>query len=59
MNTQTITVEINALINSVEFRNNCANIAKQVGITAQEWNENKIAILYIWATEVVCNTQSK
>jgi hypothetical protein len=59
MNTQTITAEINALINSVEFRNNCANIAKQVGITSQEWNENKVAILYTWATEVVCNTQSK
>ena len=54
MNTQTITAQINTLINSVEFRNNCANIAKQVGITAQEWNENKVAILYTWATEVVC-----
>ena len=59
MNAQTITAEINALINSVEFRNNCANIAKQVGITSQEWNENKVMILYSWATEVVCNTKSK
>ena len=54
MNTQTITAQINELINSVEFRTNCANIAKQVGITPKEWNENKGMIIHSWAIKVVC-----
>jgi acylphosphatase len=59
MNTQTITAQINALINSVEFRQHCANVAKETGITPKEWNENKGMIIHSWAIEVVCNTKSK
>ena len=53
-NTTTIMSKVEELINSIEFRKHCANVAKQNGFTAQEWNENKVMILYAWATEVVC-----
>jgi hypothetical protein len=52
--TQTITNEINALILNADFRKACAETAKVNGITAQEWNENKMNILYLWATQVIC-----
>jgi len=54
MNTQTINAEVNALINSIEFRQHCANVAKQNGFTAQEWNDNKGMIIHAWAIEVIC-----
>lgn len=55
MNTQAIKNEINALILDKNFRKACAATAKANGITAQEWNENKVNILYMWATQVVCS----
>jgi hypothetical protein len=55
VNFETINSEIVALINDENFRNTCAQTAKQIGITAQEWNENKVNILYMWASQVVCN----
>jgi hypothetical protein len=54
MNTQTINTEVNALINSIEFRQHCANVAKQNGFTAKEWNDNKGMIIHAWAIEVIC-----
>jgi hypothetical protein len=55
VNFETINSEIVSLINDENFRNICAQTAKKIGITAQEWNENKINILYMWASQVVCN----
>ena len=54
VNTQTITNEINALILNADFRKTCAETAKANGITAQEWNENKVNILFMWASQIVC-----
>lgn len=31
----------------------CAEIAKKVGITAEEWNKNKATILLLWANEAM------
>ncbi len=39
------------LVNSEDFRTSCAEIAKQVGITSEEWNNNKAVILMMWANE--------
>jgi len=52
--TQSICNEIETLINCPKFRAVCVEVAKKVGITAKEWNENKINILYMFATQVVC-----
>ena len=53
-NTTSITSQINALIMDENFRNACAKTAKANGITSNEWNENKVNILYMWATQVIC-----
>jgi hypothetical protein len=52
--TESICNEIETLINCPKFRATCVEVAKKVGITAKEWNENKINILYMFATQVVC-----
>jgi hypothetical protein len=52
--TNTIATQVQNLIMDVNFRKACAATAKANGITAQEWNENKVNILYMWATQVVC-----
>ena len=39
------------LVESVEFRTKCADIAQKMGITAEEWNNNKVAILMYFANE--------
>jgi hypothetical protein len=55
VNFESINSEIVALINNENFRKTCAETAKNIGITAQEWNANKVNILYMWASQVVCN----
>ena len=54
-NTNTINNEIIALAKNPSFIEKCAEIAKRKGITAQEWNQDKVHILYMWATQVVCS----
>ena len=39
------------LVESEEFRNKCVEVAKKLGITPKEWNENKAAILLFMANE--------
>jgi hypothetical protein len=39
------------LVESVEFRTKCVEVAKKLGITPKEWNENKVAILMLMANE--------
>jgi hypothetical protein len=41
------------LIETPAFREMCVAYAKSVGITADEWNENRAGILMIMANEVV------
>ena len=53
-NANTINNEIIALATNASFIEKCAEIAKRHGITAQEWNQDKVHILYMWATQVVC-----
>jgi hypothetical protein len=55
VNFESINNEIVALINNENFRKTCAETAEKIGITAQEWNANKVNILYMWASQVVCN----
>jgi hypothetical protein len=54
MNTEIILNEINGLILNPLFRQSCATTAKANGISAEEWNENKVNILFLWATQIVC-----
>lgn len=54
-NANTINKEIIALATNPSFIEKCAEIAKRKGITAQEWNQYKVHILYMWATQVVCS----
>ena len=61
MNTVTIESEFKRredLINSESFRLKAIEICKQMGITAQEWNENKAGILMYLANEA-CAIQNK
>jgi hypothetical protein len=46
------------LINDSNFRKECAKYAQQIGITEQEWNQNKAGILMMIANEV-CGIQDK
>jgi hypothetical protein len=39
------------LVESEEFRTKCVEVAKKLGITPKEWNENKAAILLFMANE--------
>ena len=47
------------LINNAEFRAMCAQYAKKIGITSQEWNSNKVAILMALANEVCALENNK
>ncbi len=40
------------LVENVEFRKTCVEIAKKIGITVEEWNENKVQILLMFANKV-------
>jgi hypothetical protein len=44
--------EIENIAMDPEFIKIAANIAQQMGITAEEWNKNKVAYLLMWAKEV-------
>jgi hypothetical protein len=46
------------LVNDLSFRTKCAEMAKQIGITAKEWNENKMFIIMTWANEY-CGFENK
>lgn len=39
------------LVNSKEFRIECAKVAKKMGITQQEWEKNKAIICMFFANE--------
>lgn len=39
------------LIENPTFISKCATIAKEMGITAKEWNENKAIILLMFANQ--------
>ena len=41
------------LVENPDFIKQCINVAKQMGITAQEWNKNKAVILLHFANEVI------
>ncbi len=40
------------LVNSADFRTKCAEIAKTIGITADEWNSNRGMICLMMANQV-------
>jgi hypothetical protein len=44
--------KIEDMINDVKFRELAVKFCKKVGITAKEWNENKIGILTMLALKV-------
>jgi hypothetical protein len=37
------------LVNDVNFRKQCVKMAKALGITADEWNKDKVHIMLIFA----------
>ena len=39
------------LVMDVNFRELCAKAAKKMGVTAEEWNENKVHILLYFANK--------
>lgn len=39
------------LVNDAKFREICVNHVKQMGVSAQEWNENKVLFLMMFANE--------
>jgi len=41
------------------FINTCVNVAKKVGITAEEWNENKAVLLMYFANIVISEDNKK
>lgn len=47
--------EIEALVYNEDFRKAAIETCKQIGITSKEWNENKIAILTKFASQIVLN----
>jgi hypothetical protein len=55
MKTKSINEQVLELSMNPSFIKTCANIAKRKGITASEWNQDKVYILYMWATQVICN----
>ncbi len=62
--THTITIESEMkrrtdLIENADFRKVCAKAAKQIGITLEEWNENKAVILMHFANQVCKIENSK
>lgn len=46
------------LVNDVNFRKSCVELAKKLGITAEEWNENKAMLLLYFANEF-CGIENK
>ena len=46
------------LVNCPDFRKFAADAAKKLGVTAQEWNQNKAAILLMLANEA-CGIENK
>jgi hypothetical protein len=40
------------LVENPDFRKSCVEIAKKLGISAKDWNENKGLLLMMWANEV-------
>jgi len=46
------------LINNKSFVKDCIEMAKKLGITAEEWNKNKAMILMLWANEY-CSIENK
>lgn len=46
------------LIESSDFRKECAKYAKKMGITSQEWDLNKVEIMIIIANEI-CSHENK
>lgn len=47
--------EIEELIYNEDFRKAAAKTAQQIGISPKEWNENKVAILTKFASQIVLN----
>jgi hypothetical protein len=39
------------LVNDVNFRKQCVKMAKALGITADEWNKEKVHIMLIFANK--------
>ena len=61
MNTQQFNIEatmtkIMDLATNADFIAKSVEVAKQLGITAQEWNENKPALLMYFAKEALKST---
>jgi hypothetical protein len=46
------------LVNDVNFRKSCVELVKKLGITAEEWNENKAMLLLYFANEF-CGIENK
>jgi hypothetical protein len=46
------------LVECLEFRTKCVEVAKKLGITAEEWNKNKVGILLFMANEF-CAIENK
>jgi hypothetical protein len=46
------------LIMDVKFRKLCARHAEQIGITSEEWNNNKMPMLMFFANEF-CKIENK
>ena len=46
------------LIENADFRKLCVEYAKKLGITAEEWNQNKVGILMFFANEI-CGMENK
>jgi hypothetical protein len=40
------------LVENADFRKQCVKMAKALGITAEEWNQNKIHLMLIFANKV-------
>ena len=63
MANQTITIELEwkrrmNLIQNPEFRKSCVKAAKELGITASEWKENKAMLLMFFANKL-CAMENK
>lgn len=46
------------LVNDVNFRKQCVKMAKALGITAEEWNKEKVHIMLLFANKV-CELENK
>jgi flagellar biosynthesis chaperone FliJ len=45
--------KIEELATNPEFIKSSLEVSKKVGITANEWNQNKVAILYKFASDII------